>query len=166
MRSRSGKLTALCRTPLGGRMASAYSLAWDVSLRDRNSFHLDARARCLATVRDATALPSLLADPALQNLPLMVLGAGSNVLFATDRFEGCLIHLQCDSARIAGDDGEDALVHVDAEGDGPADRLRCGPRARGRRECRSSGPSPRGCTSFPPWSLSSIPRRLARGGLP
>jgi len=54
----------------------------DVSLRDRNSFHLDARADCLATVHDATALPSLLAEPALQNLPLMVLGAGSNVLFA------------------------------------------------------------------------------------
>ena len=85
-------------------MASAYSLAWDVSLRDRNTFHLDARARCLATVRDAAALPSLLADPALQDLPLLVLGAGSNVLFATDRFEGCLIHLQCDSARIAGED--------------------------------------------------------------
>ena len=95
-------------------MASAYSLAWDVSLRDRNTFHLDARAHCLATVRDAAALPSLLADPALQNLPLMVLGAGSNVLFATDRFEGCLIHLQCDSARIVDDDDEHALVHVDA----------------------------------------------------
>ena len=95
-------------------MASAYSLALDVSLRDRNTFHLDARAHCLATVRDAAALPSLLADPALQNLPPMVLGAGSNVLFATDRFEGCLIHLQCDSARIVDDDDEHALVHVDA----------------------------------------------------
>jgi UDP-N-acetylmuramate dehydrogenase len=95
-------------------MASAYSLAWDVSLRDRNTFHLDARAHCVATVRDATALPALLADPALQNLPLLVLGAGSNVLFATDRFEGCLIHLQCDSARIVADDEEHALVRVDA----------------------------------------------------
>ena len=95
-------------------MASAYSLAWDVSLRDRNTFHLDTRAHCVATVRDATALPFLLADPALRNLPLMVLGAGSNVLFATDRFEGCLIHLQCDSARIVDDDGEHVLVHVDA----------------------------------------------------
>jgi UDP-N-acetylmuramate dehydrogenase len=114
MHSCSGKLVGLCRMPLEGRMASAYSLAWDVPLRGRNTFHLDARAHCLATVRDAAALPSLLADPALQNLPLLVLGAGSNVLFATDRFEGCLVHLQCDSARIAGEDGEHALVHVDA----------------------------------------------------
>jgi len=95
-------------------MATAYSLAWDVPLHGRNTFHLDARADCLATVHDATALPSLLAEPALQALPLMVLGAGSNVLFATDRFAGCLIHLQCDSTRIVDDAGEHALVHVDA----------------------------------------------------
>ena len=44
----------------------------------------------------------------------MVLGAGSNVLFATERFEGCLVHLQCHSARILGDDGDHVLVHVDA----------------------------------------------------
>jgi UDP-N-acetylmuramate dehydrogenase len=114
MHSCSGKLTALCRTPLEGRMASAYSLAWDVPLLGRNTFHVDARAHCLATVHDATALPSLLAEPALQNLPPMVLGAGSNVLFATDRFAGCLIHLQCDSIRILDDAGAHALVHVDA----------------------------------------------------
>jgi len=95
-------------------MAAAYSLAWDVSLRGWNTFHLDARARCLATVHDAAALPALLAEPALQHLPLMVLGAGSNVLFATDRFDGCLIHLQCHAARILGDAGDHALVHVDA----------------------------------------------------
>ena len=95
-------------------MATAYSLAWDVPLHGRNTFHLDARAHCLATVHDAAVLPALLAEPALQDLPPMVLGAGSNVLFATDRFAGCLIHLQCDSTRIVGDDGEHALVHVDA----------------------------------------------------
>jgi UDP-N-acetylmuramate dehydrogenase len=95
-------------------MAVAYSLAWDVSLRGRNTFQLDARADCLATVHDATVLPALLAEPVLQNLPLMVLGAGSNVLFATGRFDGCLVHLQCESASIVDDAGDHALVHVDA----------------------------------------------------
>ena len=95
-------------------MAAAYSLARDVPLHDWNTFHLDARAHCLATVHDAAVLPALLAEPALRNLPAMVLGAGSNVLFATERFEGCLIHLQCHSARILGDDGDHVLVHVDA----------------------------------------------------
>jgi UDP-N-acetylmuramate dehydrogenase len=114
MHSRSGKLTALRRTPMEGRMAAAYSLAWDAPLQGWNTFHLDARAACLATVHDAAVLPALLAEPALRNLPLMVLGAGSNVLFATERFDGCLIHLQCHSARIVGGDGDHALVHVDA----------------------------------------------------
>jgi UDP-N-acetylmuramate dehydrogenase len=95
-------------------MATAYSLAWDVPLHGWNTFHLDARAHCLATVHDAAVLPALLTEPALQGLPLMVLGAGSNVLFAAERFEGCLIHLQCHAARILGDDGDHALVHVDA----------------------------------------------------
>lgn len=95
-------------------MAAAYSLAWDVPLHGWNTFHLDARASCMATVHDAAVLPAVLAEIPLQNLPTMVLGAGSNVLFATDRFEGCLVHLRCDSARILDDDGDHVLVHVDA----------------------------------------------------
>ncbi len=95
-------------------MAAAYSLAWDVPLHGWNTFHLDARAHCLANVHDAAVLPALLAEPALRNRPAMVLGAGSNVLFATERFEGCLIHLQCHSARLLADDGNHVLVHVDA----------------------------------------------------
>ena len=95
-------------------MATAYSIAWDVPLHDWNTFRLDARAHCLATVHDAAVLPVLLAEPALQDLPLMVLGAGSNVLFATERFAGCLVHLQCQRARIIGNDGDHAIVHVDA----------------------------------------------------
>jgi UDP-N-acetylmuramate dehydrogenase len=95
-------------------MATAYSIVCDVPLHGRNTFHLDARARCLATVHDAAVLPALLADSALQGLPMMVLGAGSNVLFATERFEGCLVHLQCQQARIISNDGDHAIVHVDA----------------------------------------------------
>jgi UDP-N-acetylmuramate dehydrogenase len=95
-------------------MATAYSIAWDVPLHDWNTFHLAARSRCLATVHDAGVLPALLAEPALQGWPVMALGGGSNVLFATERFDGCLVHLQCRQARIVGDDGNHALVHVDA----------------------------------------------------
>ncbi|MBP6105900.1 MAG: UDP-N-acetylmuramate dehydrogenase [Steroidobacteraceae bacterium] len=95
-------------------MTAAYSLARDVPLHDWNTFHLDARAERLATVHVTAGLPALLAEPALRALPLMVLGAGSNVLFATNRFEGCLIHLRCDSIRIVDDAGGHALVQVDA----------------------------------------------------
>ena len=95
-------------------MAAAYSIAWNVPLHDWNTFRLDARAHCLATVHDAAVLPALLAEPALRDLPVMALGAGSNVLFASERFEGCLLHLQGAQARIVGNDGDHAVVHVDA----------------------------------------------------
>jgi UDP-N-acetylmuramate dehydrogenase len=95
-------------------MTAAYSIGWNVSLAGRNTFGLDAQARALATVHDAAALPALLAEPTLQGVPLMMLGAGSNVLFATPRYEGCLVHLTCDSARIEREDDDGAVVHVDA----------------------------------------------------
>jgi UDP-N-acetylmuramate dehydrogenase len=95
-------------------MAVAYSIAWDVPLAARNTFHLDARARALATVHDAAALPELFAEQHLQGMPAMVLGAGSNVLFATPEYDGCLVHLVCDAARIVEADDDGALVHVEA----------------------------------------------------
>jgi len=95
-------------------MAAAYSIARDVPLQAWNTFHIAASARYFATVHDAAALPALLAEPALQGLPSLVLGAGSNVLFATERYDGVIVHLACDSARILQQDAAHALVQVDA----------------------------------------------------
>ncbi len=44
-------------------MAAAYSLATNVSLRDCNTFGVDAMAAAVATVHDAQALPEVLALP-------------------------------------------------------------------------------------------------------
>jgi UDP-N-acetylmuramate dehydrogenase len=95
-------------------MAAAYSLAWDVSLRERNTFRIDCRARCLATVHDAAALPALLSDPAVAGQPVLVLGEGSNVLFATGRYEGVILHLTGRDAGVTGEDERCARVRVDA----------------------------------------------------
>lgn len=95
-------------------MSAAYSIAWDVPLAGRNTFRIDASARALATVHDAAALPALLREPPLAGLPVMVLGSGSNVLFESPRYEGCLVHLACDAARVVEDDAEAALVRVEA----------------------------------------------------
>jgi UDP-N-acetylmuramate dehydrogenase len=95
-------------------MAAAYTLAWDASLRGRNTFRVDARAHCLATVHAAEALPELLEEPALRGLPLLVLGEGSNVLFTTDRFDGLVVHLACDAARVTGRRDGHASVLVEA----------------------------------------------------
>jgi len=94
-------------------MAAAYSLAWDASLRDRNTFRIDCQARCLATVHDAAVLPALLADPALAGLPVLVLGEGSNVLFANGQYEGVVLHLAGQDAGVIGEDERCARVRVD-----------------------------------------------------
>jgi UDP-N-acetylmuramate dehydrogenase len=95
-------------------MVADYSLAWDVSLRERNTFRIDCRARCLATVHDAAVLPTLLADPALAGLPVLVLGEGSNVLFATESYDGVVLHLTARDASVTGQDERCARVRVAA----------------------------------------------------
>src|SRR4051812_5301107 len=95
-------------------MSAAYSIADDVSLRERNTFRIDATARHLVTVRDPLALPSLLGDPRWRGLPLLVLGAGSNVLFATERFDGMVLHLEFDRVSIAHEPAGGAVVRVEA----------------------------------------------------
>jgi UDP-N-acetylenolpyruvoylglucosamine reductase len=95
-------------------MAAACTLAWDAPLRDRNTLRVDARAHCLATVHDAGALPALLDEPALLGLPLLVLGEGSNVLFATPRFEGLVVHLACDAIRVLDEETTHTTVLVEA----------------------------------------------------
>ena len=95
-------------------MAAAYSLAWDVSLRERNTFRIDSRARCIATVHDAAVLPDLLADPAIAGLPVLVLGAGSNVLFADTLYEGVILQLAGSTISIVDRDESCARVRVTA----------------------------------------------------
>ncbi|HET9693972.1 MAG TPA: UDP-N-acetylmuramate dehydrogenase [Steroidobacteraceae bacterium] len=91
-----------------------YALDWEVSLRPRNTFRVDARAHCLATVHEAAALPALLAEPQVRGLPVLVLGEGSNVLFAAPRFDGLVVHLAGRAVRLAGRSATDATVHVEA----------------------------------------------------
>ena len=97
---------------------AGYALARDVPLRPRNTFRIDARARWFATVRDAPSLSALLDERDVRDLPLLVLGQGSNVLFAEPWFEGLVVHLVCDGLRVLHDSpGEPATVQVEAAHD-------------------------------------------------
>ena len=93
-------------------MAAAYSLAGNVSLRNRNTLGVDVQAASLATVHDPQVLPEVLALPQ-SSAGAMVLGEGSNVLFVGD-YPGMLLHLAFDEVCIVADDGESALVRADA----------------------------------------------------
>ncbi|HEX7373622.1 MAG TPA: UDP-N-acetylmuramate dehydrogenase [Steroidobacteraceae bacterium] len=93
-------------------MAAAYSLAGNVALRTLNTFGVDATAACLATVHDAQALPEVLALPPA-GPGAMVLGEGSNVLFAAD-YPGTILRLAFAAVRLVADDGDSALVRAEA----------------------------------------------------
>jgi UDP-N-acetylmuramate dehydrogenase len=94
-------------------MPEAFSLVRDAALRELNTMRVAAKACCLATVGDPAALQQLLVQPELCGLPLLVLGQGSNVLFAAD-FEGLVLRPAWNRVRITGEEGDAALVRADA----------------------------------------------------
>jgi UDP-N-acetylmuramate dehydrogenase len=90
-----------------------YALREDASLRTRNTLRVDARAALLAEVRDANALAKLLEWPAVRGMRTLVLGEGSNVLFAGD-FDGLVVTLKTGGIEILGEDERSARVRVAA----------------------------------------------------
>ncbi|MBB6182935.1 UDP-N-acetylmuramate dehydrogenase [Oleiagrimonas soli] len=91
-----------------------YRVTENASLAGRNTLRVDARAHWLLELLDAARLPEVLALPAIAQSPLLVLGEGSNVLFAGDvdgavltmATRGVLVEEDGDVARIAVAAGE------------------------------------------------------------
>ncbi len=90
-----------------------YTVVEDAPLEGRNTFRVKARANLLVDVRHADAFPELFAQPALQSLPLLVLGEGSNLLFAGD-WPGVVLAIAARGIRVVEDDGSHSLVRVEA----------------------------------------------------
>ena len=65
----------------------------DAPLDARNTLRVKARSAWLAALSDPAALPRLLDFPTLRGLPLLALGAGSNVLFTGD-WPGLIVQLR------------------------------------------------------------------------
>jgi UDP-N-acetylmuramate dehydrogenase len=96
-------------------MSDGYRLVDNADLTNRNTFGIVARAPLLVEVDDAAALPRLFAsglvdaaDPAL-----LVLGGGSNLLFAADA-PGPVLALTAQNVEIVSDDGDNVVVHASA----------------------------------------------------
>jgi UDP-N-acetylmuramate dehydrogenase len=94
-------------------VSSGYQLAENVSLAGRNTFRVPARAAMMADVSRAEALPELFDFAMLRDGPVMVLGEGSNLLFAGD-FPGVVVCLAMHGARVLRDDGDSVLVRAEA----------------------------------------------------
>jgi UDP-N-acetylmuramate dehydrogenase len=93
-------------------MPAAFTLVENAPLAALNTLRVAATARWLATPRDPAALPALLESPAAQG-PVLVLGEGSNVLFAAD-FPGLVLRLEFADVRMIDDDGDAATVRAEA----------------------------------------------------
>ena len=94
-------------------MSSAWQLAERAPLRARNTFGVPAHAGMLVAVRDPASLPALFENAMLRDGPVLVLGGGSNLLFAADP-EGVVVTLERQDIRITRDDGDSCTVRADA----------------------------------------------------
>src|SRR5690606_5126666 len=85
----------------------------DADLRARTSLRVPARAAWLAEVRDAAALPAVLDDPRIAGGELLMLGGGSNLLFAAD-LAGVALAIRDEAIAVVDDDGEAVRVRAGA----------------------------------------------------
>ncbi|MDE2196737.1 MAG: UDP-N-acetylmuramate dehydrogenase [Gammaproteobacteria bacterium] len=90
-----------------------YTFTPDAPLTRRNTFRVPARAAWLAEIHDAAVIPEVLTLPQVKNLPLLVLGEGSNVLFTRD-FDGLVLVMANRGIETLADDGETMLVRAAA----------------------------------------------------
>ena len=94
-------------------MASVSHLQSNVSLRSFNTMGIAARARALLPVHGLDDLHAVRADPALNTLPRLVLGGGSNLLFTGD-FDGLVLHMRGAGIAIVGETSDAVLVRAAA----------------------------------------------------
>lgn len=97
-------------------MSDGYRLVENADLTMRNTFGVPVRAPLLVEVDDAAALPQLFAHVlagASADVPLLVLGGGSNLLFADDP-PGPVLALAARQVAIVSDDGDRMVVRADA----------------------------------------------------
>lgn len=96
-----------------GRMPPGCRLLEHADLAARNSFGVAAHAPWLVEVDDAAALPALFSAELGNAESLLVLGGGSNLLFAADP-SGPVLALRARDVRVIADAGGQAIVRADA----------------------------------------------------
>ena len=94
-------------------MSAAYRIVENARLDARNTFRVPATAPMLVEVADAAALPELFGYAMLRDGPVLVLGGGSNLLFAGDP-QGAALALTAQGIGILDDDGANAVLRADA----------------------------------------------------
>ena len=84
-----------------------------VSLKPFNSFGIDVRARLFAEARNDADVREALAYAAGQQLPLLVIGGGSNLLLTQD-IDALVLRMASQGIRVLHDDGVHVVVEAEA----------------------------------------------------
>jgi UDP-N-acetylmuramate dehydrogenase len=92
---------------------AAYTLTASASLLQRNTLRVDARAAWLAEIHEADAIPALFTEPVLRGKPVLLLGEGSNVLFAGD-YDGAVVTMKARGVEVVSEDADAARIRVAA----------------------------------------------------
>ncbi len=88
-------------------MSQTVNVKEHFDLSNFNTMGLSATARYFASVDSLTDIQQLFSDARFKDLPVFMLGGGSNVLFVED-FEGLIIHLAISGKKVM-DEDEDAI---------------------------------------------------------
>lgn len=83
----------------------------DVNLRNFNTFHVSAHARYFADVTSIAELNEALAFYRQHDMPFMLIGQGSNILFKTD-YPGLIIELNIKGIELLAEDDEHYYVQA------------------------------------------------------
>ena len=94
-------------------MSDAVRIVRDAALTHRNTFGVPARASLLAEVADARMLPDVLARDGFAGTTPLLVGGGSNLLFAGDPDVPVLV-LTGDAVSVVSDDGTDVVLRAEA----------------------------------------------------
>jgi UDP-N-acetylmuramate dehydrogenase len=78
-----------------------------LNLKPFNTFGIAAQAQHFASFQEVQQLPTLLAS--YPNLPLLILGGGSNILF-TDDFQGLVLRNEIKGIELVNEDAENVYV--------------------------------------------------------
>jgi UDP-N-acetylmuramate dehydrogenase len=77
-------------------------LQQNVPLHGYSTFNVGGGADYFINLTDLAKLPGLLADADQENIPVFILGGGSNVLFSDDGFPGLIVRIAADSVHLDG----------------------------------------------------------------
>lgn len=91
------------------------TVAWQqqVSLKSYNTFGIDVRARYFTQAHDDEQARQALAEAAERQVPVLVIGGGSNLLLTRD-IDALVLHMASRGRRLLSDDGERVVVEAEA----------------------------------------------------